>query len=609
MFQSFDVKSSPQHSFERLKNLRLCFDQLGIDAFLVPRADEYMGEFVAAHSERLAWLTGFTGSAGAALVLRQRAIIFVDGRYIIQAKQEVDTTLFEINNLTIEPLHIWLSYHSQEHIRLGIDPMLHSAFEVCNLSEAMCKIGGVIVDLSHNPIDKLWQDRPAQSVKNIAIQDIAYSGKMPEEKINDICADLNMKKVEAVFICDPASVAWIFNIRGFDIPRVTYPLSRAILYVDGTAEIFIDKRSLNEELNCFLCSRASIFDLDMIYSRLTTISLKNISILIDTKWVPYRLFDILSQGNCTIIECPDPSRLSRAVKNKTEIEGMMLSHIQDGIAMVYFFSWFYSQKLEELTEIDIAKKLEVFRGMIGRKMNNPLRDISFNTISASGSNAAIIHYQVTIESNRLLRNGEFLLLDSGAQYVNGTTDITRTVAVGNLDNEKKRFFTLVLKGMIAVSTARFPQGIRGCDLDSIARIFLWKAGSDFSHGVGHGVGSFLSVHEGPQGISRINRQPLLPGMMLSNEPGYYKHGNFGIRIENILCVSDLEKIDGGECLMHSFKTVTLCPIDKNPILIDLLTPEEKMWINDYHEHVYKTLSPLIDDEKVMEWLLYATFPV
>ncbi|MBY7648916.1 MAG: X-Pro aminopeptidase [Candidatus Liberibacter europaeus] len=609
MFQSFNLQSTKDNTFCRLQNLRSCFDKLGIDAFLVPRADEYRGEFVAAYSERLAWLTGFTGSAGIAIVLRQQATIFVDGRYIIQVRQEIDTNLFDIKNITVEPLHVWISNNAPSNLRLGIDPWLHSAFEVSVLQNALSKIGGMIVDLSSNPIDSLWQDRPKQLKRKIEIHDISYAGKSVEEKVKEVCSELVVKEVEAVLICDPASVAWIFNIRGFDVPCTPYPLSRAIVYANGQSEIFIDKGSVDREVSDFLSSVAVILDLNEIDSRLTTIALNKIPILIDPKWIPYRLFNVISQGDGIIVEGLDPSYLLRSVKNKTEIDGMISAHIQDGISMVYFLSWLDSQKIGEITEIDVVKKLESFREIIGRKMNNHLRDISFNTISASGPHAAIIHYHVTNQSNRFLQDGELLLLDSGGQYVNGTTDITRTIAIGNVDNEKKYFFTLVLKGMIAISTARFPQGTRGCDLDSIARVFLWKAGSDFSHGVGHGIGSFLSVHEGPQGISRTNQQILLPGMVISNEPGYYRCDDFGIRIENALYISNPENINCGECLMLGFKTLTLCPIDKKLMLTELLKHEEKTWINDYHQCIYKILAPLIDDKKVMSWLLDSVSPI
>ncbi|MBL0848899.1 MAG: aminopeptidase P family protein [Candidatus Liberibacter ctenarytainae] len=610
MFQSFETQLlSHEKAFERINNLRLQFDRLGIDAFLVPRADEYRGEFVSAHFERLSWLTGFTGSAGIGLVLREEAFIFVDGRYVIQVKKEVDTTLFVIKNIVIEPLHIWISNHAPLGLRLGIDSRLSSAFEVSILQKSLSKIGGTVVDLLLNPIDCIWENQPQLLTSEIAIQRISYAGKCSKEKIKDICVELNSKKLGAVLICDPSSVAWIFNIRGFDVPCAPYPLSRAIIYANGKAEIFLHKNGVNQEVREFLSVIAVVLEIKMIDSRLTELARKNIPILVDLKWIPYHFFKLISQDNGVIVEGQDPSFLSRATKNTTEIEGMISAHIQDGIAKVYLLSWLDSHYMQDITEIDVVKKLEDFRREIGLKMNNPLQDISFNTISGSGPHGAIIHYRVTAQSNRLLQEGELFLLDSGAQYVNGTTDITRTIAIGNVDHEKKYFFTLVLKGMIAISMVRFPQGTRGCDLDSIARLFLWKAGSDFPHSVGHGVGSFLPVHEGPQGISRTNRQPLLPGMVLSNEPGYYRENDFGIRIENVLYVSDPEKIDGGECPMLGFKTITLCPIDRNLVLVPLLTSEEITWLNDYHRHVYETLAPLIEDTQTLSWLLSSTLPI
>ncbi|KAE9515417.1 putative peptidase [Candidatus Liberibacter asiaticus] len=609
MFQSFEMKSSPSKTFERVHNLRSCFDSLGMDAFLVPRVDEYRGEFVDKGSERLAWLSGFTGSAGIAIVLRQKSVIFVDGRYTLQVEKEVDTALFTIKNIAIEPLHAWISEHGFVGLRLGLDSRLHSSFEVDLLQKSLDKIEGVIVDVPYNPIDSLWKDRPQRLYRKVAMQDMAYAGRESQEKIRDICKILHQKEVGAVFICDPSSIAWIFNIRGFDIPCSPYPLSRAILYADGKAEIFFDKQYINEQLKALLSAVAIVLDMDMMDSRLVCLARTSMPILIDPKWISYRFFKVIAQKNGVMVEGSDPSCLLRATKNKVEIEGMQTAHIQDGVAMVYFLFWFYSQSLETITEIDIIKKLERCREEIGCKMRNPLRDIAFNTIAASGPHAAIIHYQASVQSNRLLQKDELLLLDSGAQYVNGTTDITRTIAIGDVDYEKKYYFTLVLKGMISVSTARFPQRTRGCDLDSIARIFLWKYGADFAHGVGHGVGSFLPVHEGPQGISRTNQEPLLPGMILSNEPGYYRCGAFGIRIENVLCVSEPETINNGECLMLGFNTLTLCPIDRKLILVELLTNEEKKWCNDYHRRVYTSLAPLIEDQEVLSWLFSVTAPI
>ncbi|MBA5723672.1 aminopeptidase P family protein [Candidatus Liberibacter sp.] len=609
MFQSFALKSFPQKASERLQKLRSRFDDLGIDAFLVPRFDEYRGEFLSEDSERLAWITGFTGSAGIAIILRENAVIFVDGRYVSQVEQEVDTEVFSTKNIAIESLHTWIAHHAPTGLRLGIDPWLHSASAVRLLEMALGKIGGVVIGLSCNPLDSLWEERPMSSMRGIEIQDIAYAGKPAEEKLAEICSEINKKKVAAVVICDPASVAWIFNIRGFDVPRAPYPLARAILYANGKAEIFLDRRKIDKELEGYLSGIALLSEAKMIDSRLTDLACKNKSILIDPAWIPYHLFRIIEQAGGNVFEGSDPSCLLRSVKNTSEIQGMISAHIQDGIAMVYFLSWLDSQNPGEITEIDVVKKLEEYREELGLRMKNPLRDIAFDTISASGANAAIIHYRVDMESNRFLQEGELLLLDSGAQYVNGTTDITRTIAIGDVNDEKKHFFTLVLKGMIAISIARFPQDTRGCDLDSIARLSLWKAGSDFAHGVGHGVGSFLPVHEGPQGISRTNQQSLLPGMVLSNEPGYYRYGDFGIRIENILYVTDPERIDCGDQLMLGFRTLTLCPIDLRLVLVDLLTYEEKKWLNDYHKYVYTTLAPLIDKEKPLKWLLSSTASV
>ncbi|MEG8099213.1 aminopeptidase P family protein [Candidatus Liberibacter brunswickensis] len=609
MFQSFDVQSSSRKTFERVHNLRCYFDSLDIDAFLVPRADEYRGEFVDKGSERLAWISGFTGSSGIAIILREEAFIFIDGRYIIQVEQEVDTKLFTIKNIAVESLYNWISSHGSAGLRLGLDSRLHSPFEVGLIQKSLDKIGGIIVDFPYNPIDSLWKDRPHPLYRKIEMQVMEYAGVKSKEKIRDICKILHKKKVTAVVICDPSSIAWIFNIRGFDVQCSPYPLSRAIIYDNGKAEIFFCKQYINEELKASLYDVAVVLDIDMIDSHLISLSRTNMPIFIDPKWIPYRLFKIIVQENGVIVEGSDPSSLLRAIKNKVEIKGMKDAHIQDGVAMVYFLFWFDRHNLEKISEIDIVNKLESCREEIGCKMYNPLRDIAFNTIAASGLHAAIIHYHVTTKSNRLLQKGELLLLDSGAQYVNGTTDITRTIAIGNVDYEKKYYFTLVLKGMISVSTVIFPQGTRGCDLDILARIFLWEAGADFAHGVGHGIGSFLPVHEGPQGISKMNQEPLREGMIISNEPGYYRRDDFGIRIENVLCVTSLVRTNEEELPMIGFDTITLCPINRDLILVELLTSKEKKWLNDYHRLVYTALSPLIDDKEISSWLFSVTLPI
>ncbi|OCJ05161.1 X-Pro aminopeptidase [Rhizobium sp. AC44/96] len=609
MFQSFEVTSSPQFGRDRVTALRESFDALGIDAFLVPRADEFNGEYVPACAERLAWLTGFTGSAGMALVMRSQAIVFVDGRYVTQLAEQVDGTVFTGGDLVNEPAHLWLSKNGSKGLRLGIDPWLHSGAEVRRLEKALAEIGGSLVILPHNPLDKLWTGRPQEPLGAVAIQNIAQAGVLATDKIATIAADLSKKNLKAVLIADPSSVAWTLNIRGADVPHTPHPLARAIVYADGKADVFLDKRKTGIEAEAYLAQMCLQLPPSALDERLVAVSKDGGRILVDPDLTSFGLADIIRKAGGEVVEGNDPAKLPRAVKNGVEINGSAAAHLQDGAAMVEFLCWLAQTKPGTVTEIEVAEKLEAVRARVGDLMQNPLKDISFDTISGAGEHAAIMHYRVTTESNRKLEAGELFLIDSGAQYINGTTDITRTVGVGTVSEEHKRFFTLVLKGMIQIGTARFPKGTRGCDLDPLARIALWRAGADFGHGTGHGVGSYLSVHEGPQRISRLSTQELLPGMILSNEPGYYRPGAFGIRIENLIYVRDAEAIEGGDTPMLGFETLTFCPIDRNLVIPELLTHDELHWFNNYHQRTREALMPLIHDHDVKAWLENATLPL
>lgn len=606
MFQSFETTSSPQEGPARVAALRESFDALGIDGFLVPRADEYQGEYVPACAERLAWLTGFTGSAGMALIMREKAIVFVDGRYTTQLAQQVDAATFTPGDLVGEPPHAWISAHAPKGFRLGIDPWLHAGNEVRRLLKAVEACGGTLVLLDTNPVDGLWNDRPAAPLGPVAIQQEIHSGKPAAEKIADIAKFAETKGAAGVLVTDPSSVAWIFNIRGSDVPHTPHPLARAIATADGAAELFIEAAKLNAEAASYLDAIAGMFEPDQLVTRLSTLCNGGASVLVDAESAPLALTIAIEAAGGKVVEVMDPARLPRAIKNEVELRGSADAHVQDGAAMVHFLHWLDQQQPGTISEIEAVKRLEACRASVGEAMQNPLRDISFDTISGAGEHGAVIHYRVTTETDRKLLPGELFLIDSGAQYVNGTTDITRTVPVGAVPEEQKRFFTLVLKGMIAISAARFPKGTRGCDLDPLARIALWKAGADYAHGTGHGVGSYLSVHEGPQRIARLATQELLPGMILSNEPGYYRPGSFGIRIENLIYVKPLEPVAGGDLPMMSFETLTWCPVDRRLVLPALLTAEELAWLNSYHATVFEKLSPLISDASVLAWLKEAT---
>ena len=608
MFQSFDVTSTPQYGRERVEALRAGFDALGIDAFLVPRADEYQGEYVPESSERLAWLTGFTGSAGVALVTRDEAVVFVDGRYVTQLAQQVDGSVFTGGDLVGEPPHLWLKAKGKA-LRLGIDPWLHTGAEVKRLEKALAEAGGTLTLLPHNPLDRLWLSRPAEPLGAVTIQNIGESGILAKDKIAAIQADLVAKRLSAALITDPSSVAWIFNIRGHDVPHTPHPLARAIIPAGGKPLLFLDKRKTGIEAEAYLAQLCEQQAPSKLEAALAAIAGEGGRILVDPDLTPFALSDLIRAKGGESVEGNDPAKLPRACKNLVELNGSAAAHLQDGAAMVEFLCWLDAAEPGSITEIDAAKKLEAVRAGVGQSMQNPLKDISFDTIAGAGEHAAIMHYRVTTESDRRIDGGELFLIDSGAQYINGTTDITRTVGVGVVDYERRKFFTLVLKGMIAISTARFPKGTRGCDLDPLARINLWKAGADFAHGTGHGVGSYLSVHEGPQRISRLSTQELLPGMILSNEPGYYRPGSFGIRIENLLYVRELEPVDGGDLPMYSFETLTYCPIDRTLILTELMTREEIEWLDAYHEKTRNELLPLIGEQTVRDWLVAATKPL
>ncbi|CDZ36778.1 Xaa-Pro aminopeptidase [Neorhizobium galegae bv. officinalis] len=609
MFQSFEVKSAPQFGRDRVSALRAKFADLGIDGFLVPRADEYQGEYVPASAERLSWLTGFTGSAGMALVTQREAIVFVDGRYVTQLAEQVDGSVFTAGDLVNEPPHVWLPRHGAKGFRLGIDPWLHAGAEVRRLEKALAEIGGSLVLLDANPLDAIWIDRPAEPLGAVSIQKQEHAGTLASEKISSIASQVKEKGAAAVVIADPTSVAWIFNIRGDDVPHTPYPLSRAIIPAEGKAEIFLDQMKTGIEQAAYLAQIAVQRPPSEFLARLAAFSADGAKILIDPELTPLALTRAITAGGGEVVEASDPAKLPRACKNREELNGSAKAHLQDGAAMVEYLCWLDAQAPGTITEIDAVKALEATRARVGQNMQNPLKDISFETISGAGEHGAVIHYRVTTETNRKLEAGELFLVDSGAQYVNGTTDITRTVAVGSVPEEHKRFFTLVLKGMIGISTARFPKGTRGCDLDPLARIALWKAGGDYAHGTGHGVGSYLSVHEGPQRISRLATQELLPGMILSNEPGYYRPGSFGIRIENLIYVTGAEEIDGGDQPMLAFETLTWCPIDRRLVLPDLMTAEELGWLNGYHAAVREKLLPLIEDDAVKTWLVKATEPL
>ena len=610
MFQKFDVLSTPDLAAKRVALLRNSFRLLGVDAVAVPRADEYLGEYVPPCAERLAWLTGFTGSAGHVLVFAETAHLFVDGRYTAQAKAQTDPEIFEIEDLVSNPPSRFIRHCGMTGFRLGIDPWTFTASETRRLEAAMKAIGGELVLLADNPVDGVWDDRPSEPLEPAAIQPLAYAGLQTGEKLAAMQKAIAAQGAEAAVLTDPSSVAWTFNIRGADLPSTPHPLSRAILPVQGRPTLFIDFRKLGIEVKAYLTQLADLMPPESFDEALALLGRDKARVMVDPGVAPHAVALAVEKAGGSVIEAPDPARLPRATKNEAEISASASVHRQDGAAMVRFLAWFDREApTGKLDEITAASKLEGFRASTGEDMQMPLKALSFDTIAGAGPDAAIIHYRVNTQTNRPIRAGEMFLVDSGGQYVAGTTDITRTIAVGDVPEEQKRFFTLVLKGMIAVSRLKFPEGTRGLEIDPFARHALWQAGADYGHGTGHGVGSFLAVHEGPQSISRRGDHALLPGMIVSNEPGYYRDGAFGIRIENLIYVTEPEPVPGGDRPMLSFETLTLCPIDRRLIVKHLMDADEIAWLDAYHARVHEEITPLLSEDEDKVWLEAATAPL
>jgi Xaa-Pro aminopeptidase len=607
MFQSFESASDPSLGAGRVAALREQLAAADIDGFLVPRADEHQGEYVAPGSERLRWLTGFTGSAGAALVLAQRALIFVDGRYTLQVRQQADPVVFGFESLVDNPPAKWIEKNLGKGARVGFDPWLHTISEVATLRRAGAKSGVEIVAVDNNPVDAVWADRPAPPLGKVEIQPNALAGELAREKLARLAAAVGESGASHAVLTDPSSIAWAFNIRGSDVPHTPLMLAFAIIGADGNHRLFVDKRKLPMRTEAYLTQLAELLPPSALESTLSTLA-AGAKISLDPQLAPERLRLVVEAAGGTVVEATDPARLPRATKNAAEIAGSRAAHRRDGAALARFLAWLDAQPVETLDEITAVMQLEGQRRRIGEETQMPLRDVSFDTISGAGPNGAIIHYRVTTATNRRFADGELFLLDSGAQYQDGTTDITRTVAIGRPTEEMRERFTLVLKGMMGISMLRFPAGTRGCDIDAVARLALWQRGLDYAHGTGHGVGAFLSVHEGPQRIAKTGTEKLLAGMMLSNEPGYYKEGSYGIRCENLILVMPATPIEGGDIAMHAFETLTLVPFDRRLIRTDLLSPAERDWLDAYHTRVLAEIGPMLDGE-VLAWLEKATAPL
>lgn len=602
MFQSFDTLSSPVHGASRVASLRAALLRLGLDGFIVPHADEHQNEYLPPSAQRLTWLSGFTGSAGAAIVMTDRAMIFVDGRYTLQVRDQVDMAVFEVAHLMETPPSDWLKANLKPGQSIGFDPWLHTRGQTRRLREAVESAGGQLVAIDANPIDTLWIDRPAPPLAPIVEQPLALAGEAAEAKIKRVAEAIAQSKADAAVLVQADAIAWLFNIRGGDTAHTPLPLAFCVVPTDGRPTLYVDGRKLSN------AERARLEDLsDLREPSDLLVSLAKLGgrkVLIDGAFVAEAIAATLTAAGATLVEATDPVSMPRALKNAAEIAGARAAHVRDGAAMACFLAWFDTEAPKgALDEIAVATALEGFRAATGA-----LKDLSFDTISGAGPNGAIVHYRVTHDTNRKVEPDSLFLIDSGGQYQDGTTDVTRTLIVGTPSPEMRDRFTRVLKGMIALSSARFPKGTTGAHLDILARQALWNAGLDYDHGTGHGVGSYLGVHEGPQRISKTGHVALEPGMFLSNEPGFYKPGAFGIRIENLIIVNEPRDIPGGERPMLSFETLTLVPIDRRGIEVGLLTPEEIAWIDAYHARVRAEIAPLLTGD-VAAWLHAATEPL
>jgi Xaa-Pro aminopeptidase len=606
-FQSFD-DPQPAQTGEHVQALRSELSRRGLNGFILPRADRHQNEYVPPAEERLTWLTGFTGSAGTAVVLADRAALFVDGRYTLQAGTQVDTALFAIVHITETPPDRWLESNLPAGAKLGYDPWLHTVENAERLARACANVGATLVPAEPNPVDGLWTGRPAPPLGPVSLHDIRFSGEPASAKLARIGAEVGAARADALVISDPHAVAWAFNIRGADLTHTPVALAFAIVPRQGRPTLYVDSGKLSNAVRHRLEEVTEVRGPGDFVRDLAALGEAKRNVRLDQETGADALSRIVTAAGGRVTRGADPIAMMKAVKNPVEIAGARAAHLRDGVAMARFLAWLEREAPRgKLTEIGAVEALESFRYDSGQ-----LKDVSFPTISGTGPNGAIVHYRVTRSSDRSIAPGELFLVDSGAQYEDGTTDITRTVAVGALPqgmrDEMRDRFTRVLKGHIAIARAVFPDGTTGAQLDPFARQSLWEAGLDFDHGTGHGVGSYLSVHEGPARISKLGNTALKRGMILSNEPGYYKAGAYGIRIENLVLVIEAPAAAGGEKPLNTFETLTLAPIDRRLIEAARLSADESAWVDAYHARVAAALAPQLDAE-TRSWLDAATRPL
>jgi Xaa-Pro aminopeptidase len=602
-FQTFDEPETGVALTARLSAFREELKRRKLTGFVVPRADQQQNEYVPPSDERLAWLTGFTGSAGLAVVLASEAALFVDGRYTLQAAKQVDGKAWAVESLVDPPPESWLSQHLKSGDRLGFDPWLHTSAAAERLAAACARAGAELVPVDTNPVDAIWAERPAPPLAQVCLHALRLAGEAAADKLARIQIEIDKLGTDALVLSDSHAVAWTFNIRGADVAHTPLPLSYALVPREGRPTIFIDHRKLSNATRDHLEQSADVREPDALTDELTALAQRGAGIALDSATAAEALSRLITDAGGKVVRGSDPVSLLKAVKNGTEIEGTRVAHRRDAVALARFLAFIDREApTGRLTEIDAVEALETFRRDTGA-----LKDVSFPTISGTGPHGAIVHYRVTRKSNRRIQVGDLLLIDSGAQYEDGTTDVTRTMAVGEPTAEMRDRFTRVLRGHIAIARAVFPDGTTGAQLDSFARQFLWQAGLDFEHGTGHGVGSYLSVHEGPARISKLGTTPLKRGMILSNEPGYYKTDGYGIRIENLELVVEAD-IEGAEKPMNRFETLTLAPIDRRLIDVSLLSSAEIDWLNAYHATVAREVGGQLD-KATKAWLDQATAPI
>ena len=601
-FQTFNESSDRTQSAARVADLRAELKRHGLEGYVVPRSDRQQNEYLPASEERLAWLTGFTGSAGTAIVLDDCAALFIDGRYTVQASTQVDSNIFSLEHMAEHPPEQWLEQNLKNGGKLGYDPWLHTSEQAEKLKKACAIAGAELLAVDGNLIDALWRDRPTPPTGAVSVRELKLAGEAAPDKLQRVRTEMKKFRADALLVSDPQNVAWVFNIRGTDVTHTPLALAFALIPTEGRPSLYIDIAKLSNNVRHTLEEFTDIRAPDDLSGDLS--KLKDKTVRLDQASAADAFTRLLADSGGKPRRGADPIALLKATKNHAEIVGTRAAHKRDGAAVAHFLAWFDKEAPSgKLTEIDTVEALETFRRETGA-----LKDISFPTIAGAGPNGAIVHYRVTRASNRHIGRNELFLIDSGAQYEDGTTDITRTIVVGEPSEEMRDRFTRVLKGHIAIATAVFPENTSGAQLDPFARTALWQAGLDFDHGTGHGVGSYLSVHEGPARISKLGTVVLRRGMILSNEPGYYKTAAYGIRIENLVLVIAAPEPIGAEKPLNTFETLTLAPIDRRLVDAQMLTPKERAWLDSYHKRVNEVLSPLVDGP-TRKWLQQVTKPL